>query len=130
MMADGTGGAKRKTLALKKGDKLKVESVYNVEKVDPRILPMPADGFHGGVMGLFYFRVAIDGLAPSEPPSPGGQNYICTNAGTCSPSASGFDKATCEEDCHAPAGQLFMCSNNQCVVSATGVDKATCELAC
>lgn len=128
MMADGTGGAKRKSLVLKKGDKLKVESLYNVEKVDPRILPMPADGFHGGVMGLFYFRVATDGTLPPAP-GPAGQNYICSVQQGCVASASGLDKASCEADCKAPT-TLYMCTDDKCIASGSGVSKATCEAAC
>merc|ERR1711959_31928 len=86
----GPGTPSAKSLKVKKGDKLKVESVYNVEKVDPRILPMPADGYHGGVMGLFYFRIATDGEAPNS--------YKCQD-GQCILAEGGVSKDVCLAAC-------------------------------
>jgi hypothetical protein len=90
LQGDGASGATAKTLKVQKGDKLRVTSLYNVEKVDARILPMPADGYHGGVMGLFYFRIATDGEAVDS--------YKCQDA-KCVLAGGGVPLATCQAAC-------------------------------
>lgn len=63
MHKDLRQGAKVRSLQVKKGDKIKVQQLYNVHKGtngDPRTYPLPADGMHGGLMGLFYFFISVD----------------------------------------------------------------------
>ena len=50
---DHPGGYRNRSLAVKKGDKLRVDGWYWVGKDDARISPMPA-GPHLGVMSYFY----------------------------------------------------------------------------
>lgn len=83
--ADGRQNAEVRTLPVKKGDKLKWRSLYNVESVDKRILPMPG-GAHGGVMGLGYFL-----MHPTN-------SYKCIN-GQCVGVTNGVDIDTCTSAC-------------------------------
>ena len=47
-------------IPIRRGDKITLHSLYNVDPADTRGLPNVAGGSHGGVMSLWYMAVAAD----------------------------------------------------------------------
>jgi hypothetical protein len=81
---------------LKKGQRIDVDAVYDVDPISTRSAPLPS-GKHGGVMALFYYYMDCDPGSTEE-------EFVCRNKQCILVPARGTysgknSRAKCEEQC-------------------------------